>query len=74
MDKRQEAAKSEGSNEKDKIISTAHDEAAQELSKLREGLRKEVAGLAVSGAEKILSREIKPTDHQEMLDDLAKKL
>jgi len=41
---------------------------------LREGLRKEVAGLAVSGAEKILSREIKPTDHQEMLDDLAKKL
>ena len=69
-----ESAKSEGTNEKDKIISTAYDEAAQELSKLREGLRKEVAGLAVSGAEKILSREIKPTDHQEMLDDLAKKL
>ena len=69
-----ESAKSEGTNEKDKIISTAHDEAAQELSKLSEGLRKEVAGLAVSGAEKILSREIKPTDHQEMLDDLAKKL
>ena len=69
-----ESAKSEGTNEKDKIISTAHDEAAQELSKLREGLRKEVAGLAVSGAEKILSREIKATDHQEMLDDLAKKL
>ena len=69
-----ESAKSEGTDEKDKIISTAQDDAAQELSKLREGLRKEVAGLAVSGAEKILSREIKPTDHQEMLDDLAKKL
>ena len=69
-----ESAKSEGTNERDKIISTAQDEAAQELSKLREGLRKEVAGLAVSGAEKILSREISASDHQEMLDDLAKKL
>jgi len=28
----------------------------------------------VSGAEKILSREINAKDHQEMLDDLAKKL
>ena len=69
-----ESAKSEGTNERDKIISTGHDEAAQELSELREGLRKEVAGLAVSGAEKILSREISASDHQEMLDDLAKKL
>ena len=69
-----ESAKSEGTNEKDKIISAAHDEATHELSKLREGLRKEIAGLAVSGAEKILSREISATDHQEMLDDLAKKL
>ena len=69
-----ESAKSEGTNEKDKIISAAHDEAEQELSKLREGLRKEIAGLAVSGAEKILSREINAKDHQDMLDDLAKKL
>tara|TARA_B100000029_G_scaffold156036_1_gene151361 strand:+ start:146 stop:616 length:471 start_codon:yes stop_codon:yes gene_type:complete len=69
-----ESAKSEGTNERDKIISTAQDEAAQELTKMREGLRKEVAGLALSGAEKILSREISASDHQEMLDDLAKKL
>ena len=69
-----ESAKSEGTTEREKIISNAHDEAQQELSKLRENLRKEVAGLALSGAEKILSREIKPTDHEDMLDKLANKL
>ena len=69
-----ESAKSEGTLEREKIISTAHDEAQQELTKLRENLRKEVASLAISGAEKILTREINTTDHKEMLDKLANKL
>ena len=69
-----ESAKSEGTSEREKIISTAHDEAQQELTKLRESLRKEVAGLAISGAEKILTREINTADHKEMLDKLADKL
>ena len=69
-----ESAKSEGTLEREKIISTAHDKAQQELTKLRENLRKEVAGLAISGAEKILTREINTADHKEMLDKLANKL
>ena len=69
-----ESAKNEGKSERDKIISTAHDEAQQELAKLRETLRKEVAGLAISGAEKILTREISSADHKDMLDKLANKL
>ena len=69
-----ESAKNEGTSERDKIISTAHDEARQELAKLRETLRKEVAGLAISGAEKILTREISSADHKDMLDKLANKL
>ena len=69
-----ESAKSEGTLEREKIISNAHDEAQQELTKLRESLRKELAGLAISGAEKILSREINTADHKEMLDKLANKL
>ena len=69
-----ESAKNEGTSERDKIISTAHDEAQQELAKLRETLRKEVAGLAISGAEKILTREISSADHKDMLDKLASKL
>ena len=69
-----ESAKNEGTSERDKIISTAHDEAQQELAKLRETLRKEVAGLAISGAEKILTREISSANHKDMLDKLANKL
>ena len=69
-----ESAKNEGTSERDKIMSTAHDEAQQELAKLRETLRKEVAGLAISGAEKILTREISSADHKDMLDKLANKL
>ena len=69
-----ESAKNEGTSERDKIISTAHDEAQQELAKLRETLRKEVSGLAISGAEKILTREISSADHKDMLDKLANKL
>ena len=69
-----ESAKNEGTSERDKIISTAHDEARQELAKMRETLRKEVAGLAISGAEKILTREISSADHKDMLDKLANKL
>jgi len=69
-----ESAKSEGTSERDKIISSAHDEAEQELAKLRETLRKDVAGLAISGAEKILTREISSADHKDMLDKLANKL
>ena len=69
-----ESAKSEGTLEREKIISNAHDEAQQELTKLRESLRKELAGLAISGAEKILTREINIADHKEMLDKLANKL
>ena len=69
-----ESAKSEGTSERDKIISIAQDEAKQELSKLRDTLRKDVAGLAISGAEKILSREINTADHKDMLDKLANKL
>jgi len=69
-----ESAKSEGTSERDKIISSAHDEAEQELTKLRETLRKDVAGLAISGAEKILTREISSADHKDMLDKLANKL
>ena len=69
-----ESAKSEGTTERDKIISSAHDDAQQEISKLRQSLRKEVAGLAISGAEKILSREINKAAHKDMLAKLANKL
>ena len=69
-----ETAKTKGGQERDKIISTAQEEAEQELNKLKEDLKKDLAGLAVAGAEKVLSREINEDDHKDILDGLAKKL
>ena len=69
-----ETAKAKGGEEREKIISTAQEEAAQELNKLKEDLKKDLAGLAVAGAEKVLSREINEDDHKDILDGLAKKL
>ena len=53
---------------------TAQEEANQESEKIKEGLRAEVASLAVAGAEKILTREIKASDHEHLLRRLAKKI
>ncbi|SVB58462.1 uncharacterized protein METZ01_LOCUS211316 [marine metagenome] len=69
-----ETAKTKGGEERDKIISTAQEEAEHELNKLKEDLKKDLAGLAISGAEKVLSREINEDDHKDILDGLAKKL
>ena len=69
-----QTAKTEGGEERDKIISSAQEEAEQELNKLKEDLKKDIADLAVAGAEKILSREINEKDHKDILDGLSKKL
>ena len=69
-----QTAKTEGDEERDKIILSAQEEAEQELNKLKEDLKKDLAGLAVAGAEKILSREINEKDHKDILDGLSKKL
>ena len=69
-----QTAKTEGGEERDKIISSAQEEAVQELNKLKEDLKKDLADLAVAGAEKILSREINEKDHKDILDGLSKKL
>ena len=55
-------------------MDTAQEEANQEAVKLKEGLKTEVASLAVAGAEKILTREIKASDHEVLLKGLAKKI
>ena len=69
-----EEAKADGENQRTRIMATAKEEANQESEKLKEGLRAEVASLAVAGAEKILTREIKASDHETLLKGLAKKI
>ena len=69
-----EEAKTDGEKQRLRIMDTAQDEANQEAVKLKEGLRAEVASIAVAGAEKILTREINTSDHEALLKGLAKKI
>lgn len=57
-----------------RIIEQAKAEAGQQLVRAREGLRAEVATLAVKGAEQILKREVNAAAHADLLKQLAKEL
>ncbi len=69
-----EESKSEARAEGERILTAARAEIEQELNRAREGLRAQVAALAVAGAERILSREIDQSAHTGMLDDLVTRL
>jgi len=64
------AAKAEG----DRMLAGAKSEIHQELSSAKELLREQVAALVVSGAEKILQREINAQAHAELLNQLKREL
>jgi F-type H+-transporting ATPase subunit b len=70
VDEAKENARSEG----ERILAAAQAEIEQETNRARETLRGKVAELAVSGAEKILRREINSDAHSEVLDAVAKQL
>lgn len=57
--------------EGDRLIADARQEVSIETSRAREQLSKEVAALAVSGASKLLGREIDAKAHADLLDQLA---
>jgi len=60
--------------EKDRILATGHAEIETERNRAREELRKEVAILAIAGAEKILERSIDGAAHSDILDKLVAEL
>ena len=51
-------------------MTQAHEEIALDTTKAREGLRKQVANLAIQGASHLLEREIDPKTHAALLDKL----
>ena len=46
----------------------------QEVSQARAELRREVSQLAITGASRILEREVDPKAHQQMLDELTQQV
>jgi F-type H+-transporting ATPase subunit b len=66
-----EEAKGAASSEGQRLLAQARGEVARESTRAREGLRQEVAKLAVEGAARLLEREIDPKAHAALLDRLA---
>lgn len=69
-----EAAKNDAIAEAGRQKALAEAEIAAAANRAREDLRKQVSLLAVSGAEKLLRREIDAAAHKALLDDLAAQL
>jgi F-type H+-transporting ATPase subunit b len=69
-----EEAKAAARVEADKVVASAKAEIAQEAEHAKQVLRERVAELAVSGAEKILRREVNAAAHAEMLASLKQEL
>jgi F-type H+-transporting ATPase subunit b len=70
VDEARNAAKEEGNREK----AAAKAEIAQAITRAREQLRDQLASLAVSGAEKILRREVDARAHSELLESIKRQL
>ncbi|MGA9852469.1 MAG: F0F1 ATP synthase subunit B [Gammaproteobacteria bacterium] len=69
-----EDARKEAQAERQRQVEAAKAEIQQELNRAKDALRAEVAKIAVSAAEHILSREIDPKAHKALLDELAQQI
>lgn len=70
IEEAKQAAKEEGERQ----LAAAQANIAQETNRARESLREQVAALAVSGAEKILRREVNAQTHADLLGQLKAEL
>ncbi|GAK87204.1 ATP synthase F0 sector subunit b [Vibrio ponticus] len=67
-------AREEAQVERQNILNQAEAELEAERNRARDELRKQVATLAVAGAEKILERSIDKDAHKDILDNITAKL
>jgi len=71
---RVEESKSQAKSEGERLLATAQGQIRQEVQSAKQQLREQVAQLAVSGAEKILRREVDSKAHADMLNQLKAQL
>ena len=69
-----EESKDNAKAEGERIIAAANAELEQEVNRAREQLRGQVVSLAVSGASKVLKREIDEKANEDLLKDLVAQL
>jgi len=63
-----------GHTEREKIIAQGYVEIEAEKNRVKEDLRKQIAVLAISGAQKILAREIDAKAHSDIVEKLVAEL
>ena len=66
--------KADGTKERERQLTAAKAEIEQETNRAREELRGQISAVALSGAEKILRREIDAAEHNDILGKLAQEL
>jgi F-type H+-transporting ATPase subunit b len=69
-----EEAKQAAKDEGDRQLERARVEIEQEREQVREGLKQQLAALAVAGARQILQREVKQQDHESLLGRLRERI
>jgi len=69
-----EEAKGTASAEGARIVAAAQQQIELDTTRARESLRREVAGIAVGAAAKLLGREIDARTHADLLDKLATQI
>lgn len=67
-------AKINAQHESARLLQMAQEQIAQEMNAAKEVLRKQVSKLALSGAEKVLEREVNETTHQALLERLTQEI
>jgi len=69
-----EEAREHAKSEAERIITQARAEIDTEINRAKEDLRKQVAAVAVEGAERILKREVDAKAHEQALSDLVARI
>jgi F-type H+-transporting ATPase subunit b len=69
-----EEAKGAASAEAARLVAAAQQQIELDTARARESLRREVAGIAVRAASKLLAREIDARKHADLLDQLAAQI
>ena len=69
-----EEGKSDARSEGERLLTAARSEIEQESHRAREVLRSQVASIAITGAEKVLEKEIDEQTHNELLDKLVAEI
>ena len=69
-----EEAKGTASAEAARVLAAAQQQIQLDTARARESLRREVAGIAVRAASKLLAREIDARKHADLLDQLAAQI